>query len=195
MNVYDFDKTVFTGDSEDYFFAFLFRKPGFLWDRVRYTWYETLYRCKLISKTHSRQAEYRILRKIKNLETVLTDYWDQHEKYMKPWYIAAKRPDDVIASATPRFIMEPIMERLGLTGLVATDMDPHTGKINGEFAAGPFKVEQFRKQFSLDEIDAFYSDAYSDHFLAEYAKVAYVVHGDNDEITEWNAYFAAHKKK
>ena len=113
---------------------------------------------------------------------------------MKSWYAAVKRPDDVIASATPRFLMEPIVARLGLTGLVATEMDPRTGKIHGEFAAGPYKVDQFRKQFSLDEIDEFYSDAYSDHFLAEYAKRAYVVHGDG-ERTEWIAYFATHKKK
>ena len=194
MNVCDFDETIFTGDSEDYFFAYLFKKPGFFWDQVRYRWYELLFKCKLVSKTKAREAEYSLLRKIDDLDGLLADYWDQHERHMKSWYAAVKRPDDVIASATPRFLMEPIVARLGLTGLVATEMDPRTGKIHGEFAAGPYKVDQFRKQFSLDEIDEFYSDAYSDHFLAEYAKRAYVVHGDG-ERTEWNAYFATHKKK
>ena len=194
MNVYDFDETIFTGDSEDYFFAYLFKKPGFFWDQVRYRWYELLFKCKLVSKTKAREAEYSLLRKIDDLDGLLADYWDQHERHMKSWYAAVKRPDDVIASATPRFLMEPIVARLGLPGLVATEMDPRTGKIHGEFAAGPYKVDQFRKQFSLDEIDEFYSDAYSDHFLAEYAKRAYVVHGDG-ERTEWNAYFATHKKK
>ena len=194
MNVYDFDETIFTGDSEDYFFAYLFKKPGFFWDQVRYRWYELLFKCKLVSKTKAREAEYSLLRKIDDLDGLLADYWDQHERHMKSWYAAVKRPDDVIASATPRFLMEPIVARLGLTGLVATEMDPRTGKIHGEFAAGPYKVDQCRKQFSLDEIDEFYSDAYSDHFLAEYAKRAYVVHGDG-ERTEWNAYFATHKKK
>ena len=194
MNVYDFDETIFTGDSEDYFFAYLFKKPGFFWDQVRYRWYELLFKCKLVSKTKAREAEYSLLRKIDDLDGLLADYWDQHERHMKSWYAAVKRPDDVIASATPRFLMEPIVARLGLTGLVATEMDPRTGKIHGEFAAGPYKVDQFRKQFSLDEIDEFYSDAYSDHFVAEYAKRAYVVHGDG-ECTEWNAYFATHKKK
>ena len=194
MNVYDFDETIFTGDSEDYFFAYLFKKPGFFWDQVRYRWYELLFKCKLVSKTKAREAEYSLLRKIDDLDGLLADYWDQHARHMKSWYAAVKRPDDVIASATPRFLMEPIVARLGLTGLVATEMDPRTGKIHGEFAAGPYKVDQFRKQFSLDEIDEFYSDAYSDHFLAEYAKRAYVVHGDG-ERTEWNAYFATHKKK
>ncbi len=194
MNVYDFDETIFTGDSEDYFFAYLFKKPGFFWDQVRYRWYELLFKCKLVSKTKAREAEYSLLRKIDDLDGLLADYWDQHERHMKSWYAAVKRPDDVIASATPRFLMEPIVARLGLTRLVATEMDPRTGKIHGEFAAGPYKVDQFRKQFSLDEIDEFYSDAYSDHFLAEYAKRAYVVHGDG-ERTEWNAYFATHKKK
>ena len=148
--------------------------------------------CLPVSK--AREAEYSLLRKIDDLDAVLTDYWDKHEKHIKSWYATAKRPDDIIASATPRFLMEPIVARLRLTGLVATDMDPRTGKINGEFAAGPYKVDEFKKQFRLDEIDEFYSDAYSDHFLAEYAKKAFVVHGDDDERTEWNEYFSTHKK-
>ena len=134
MNVYDFDETIFTGDSEDYFFAYLFKKPGFFWDQVRYRWYELLFKCKLVSKTKAREAEYSLLRKIDDLDGLLADYWDQHERHMKSWYAAVKRPDDVIASATPRFLMEPIVARLGLTGLVATEMDPRTGKIHGEFA-------------------------------------------------------------
>lgn len=195
MNVYDFDETVFTGDSEDYFFAYIFKKPGFFWDHVRWSWCDLLFHLKLISKTTAREGQYAFLRKLDDLDAVLKDYWDRHEQYMKPWYLKAMKPDDVIASATPRFLMEPIMERLGLTGLVATEMDPRTGKIDGKFAAGTYKVDAFRAQFDLGEIDEFYSDAYSDHFLAEYAKSAYVVHPPDDSITEWNEYFSTHRKK
>lgn len=194
MNVYDFDETVFSGDCEDFFFAYIFRKPGFFVDQVRYRCFELLFKLKLVSKTTAREQEYRLLAKIDDLDQVLSDYWDQHEKYLKQWYLDYKRPDDVIASATPRFLMEPIVERLGLTRLVATEMDPKTGRIDGKFAAGPYKVDQFKRQFSLDEIDEFYSDAYSDHYLAEYAKEAYIIH-DGEQKTEWNEYFRTHKKK
>ena len=52
----------------------------------------------------------------------------------------------------------------------------------------------FQNQYSLDSIDKFYSDAYSDHYLAEHAKEAYIVYGEDDRIAEWNMYFAANPK-
>ena len=105
-----------------------------------------------------------------------------------------KDSEDIVASGTPAFLMEPVMKRLGLKHLVATDMDRHTGKINGMFAIGPYKIDNFKKFFDIDVIDEFYSDAYSDHYLADVAKKAYVIH-DNDQCTEWKTYFAAHPEK
>ena len=192
MNVYDFDETIFTGDTEDRFFEFMFKKKGFRHYKISWHFYNALWKMKIITKTRSREGQYKFLKDIDDLDKVVADYWDEIEKYMKPWYNDYKRPDDVIASGTPRFILEPIVEKLGIGGLVATEMDTKTGKIDGDFAIGEFKVVNFRNQYGLDCIDEFYSDAYSDHFLAAYAKEAYIVHGENDERTEWNEYFKAH---
>ncbi len=195
MKVYDFDETMFTGDSEDRFFDYIFHQKGFFWYHINWWWWEILLRLKIINKTTARQGHYKFLRKIKNLDEVLEGYWDSVMKYMKPWYMAVKDPEDIVASGTPAFLMEPAMRRLGLKHLVATDMDKHTGKIvSGMFAIGPYKLDNFKKQFSTDVIDEFYSDAWSDRFLAECAKKAYVVH-DDDQLTEWNEYFNAHPEK
>jgi phosphoserine phosphatase len=87
----------------------------------------------------------------------------------------------------------PILKKLGISGLVATDLDKHTGKITGHFANYGFKVTEFRKKYNLDDIDEFYSDAWSDHYIAKYAKKAYLVH-DGGQRTEWNKYFSTHPK-
>jgi phosphatidylglycerophosphatase C len=193
MNTYDFDETIFTGDSENRFFKFMFSKKGFRHYKINFSFYNLLWKMHIITKTRSREHQYEFLKDIKNIDATLTEYWDEVEKYMKPWYNDYKKDDDIIASGTPRFLLEPIMKRLGLTNLVATEMDKHTGKIDGDFAIGEFKIVNFRNQFGDDCIDKFYSDAYSDHYLADIAKEAYVIH-DDDEITEWNEYFAAHPK-
>ena len=159
MNVYDFDETVFTGDSEDHFFAYLEKKPGFRLVNWKYKCYNFLVNSKLMTKTKARQHQYAFLKRMENLEQTLEDYWDTQIKFMKPWYLKAKRDDDIIASATPEFLMVPIMKRLRLKNLVATDMDPKTGKINGEFAAGPYKVDAYVKKFKLEDMDNFYSDS------------------------------------
>lgn len=196
MNVYDFDKTIFWGDTEDRFFAYIFEKRPDLWF---YKWnhhiWEKVFNWKFIeNKTLIREIQYSVLRKIDDVDAMLEAYWEENACHMMKWYDSVKRPDDVIATGTPAFIMEPIMRRLGLTEMVATDMDKKTGKINGIFAVYGYKVDEFKKKYSLDDIDEFYSDAWSDHYLAEYAKKAYVVH-DNEQITEWNEYFATHPKK
>ena len=194
MNVYDFDETIFVGDSEDRFFDFMFQKKGFRHYRLKFQFYDLLHKLHIITKTKSREHQYSFLKDVDDLDKVLKEYWDHVEQYMKPWYFKVKRDDDIIASGSPRFLLEPIMERLGLTNLVATEMDCHTGKIDGYFAVGEYKPVNFEAMFPFDCMDKFYSDAYSDHYLAEHAKEAYVVH-DGEQITEWNAYFAAHPEK
>lgn len=194
MNVYDFDETIFTGDSEDRFFDFMFSKKGFRHYKINFKFYDLLHKAHIITKTKSREHQYVFLKDIDDLDATLTAYWDEVQKYMKPWYNDVKQDDDIIASGTPRFLLEPIMKRLGLTNLVATEMDPHTGKIDGDFAVGEFKIVNFKAQFGTDCIDKFYSDAYSDRYVAEYAKEAYVFH-DDDQITQWDEYFEAHPEK
>lgn len=191
MNVYDFDETIFVGDSEDRFFEFMFSKKGFKHYKIPFHFYDTLFKLHIITKTKAREGQYKFLKDIKDLDATLEEYWDEVEKYLKPWYNNVKREDDIIASGTPRFLLVPILKRMGLKNLVATEMDPKTGKIDGGFAVGEFKPINFEKDFGLDCIDKFYSDAYSDHFLAEHAKEAYVLH-DGEQITEWNEYFNAH---
>ncbi len=194
MNVYDWDKTVFDGDAEDYFFAYIFRDGKYPWHHLVYDVMEWMCGHKIIGKTAARTAMYRVLKKIDDIDATLEAYWDEHEKYVLGWYRKAMRPDDVIATGTPRFLMEPMLKRLGLSGLVATDMNPKTGDIDGLFLGADLKVGAFYKQYPDGVIDKFYSDTYSDHFLADIAKEAYVLH-DGYQMTEWNQYFREHPEK
>ena len=197
MNVYDFDETIFTGDSEDRFFEFMFQKKGYRRYKINFKIFDCLYKAHIITKTKAREHQYSFLKKIDSegkLDEYLKAYWDHVMQYMKPWYNDVKKADDIIASGTPRFLLVPAMERLGLTNLVATEMDCRTGKIDGYFAVGQYKIVNFKNQFGVDCIDNFYSDAYSDHYVADYAKHAYVLH-DDDQITEWNEFFEAHPDK
>ena len=194
MNVYDFDKTVFDGDSEDYFFAWIYRDGKLPWNHFVYTVSEWLCARKIISKTFARTLMYRVLKKLDDIDSLVEAYWDEHERHMLPWYAEVQQEDDVIATGTPRFLMEPMMRRLHVKHLVATEMDKHTGTIDGLFLGADLKVPAFYRQFPDGKIDRFYSDTWSDHFLADLAKEAYVLH-DGYQITEWNAYFEQHPEK
>ena len=67
--------------------------------------------------------------------------------------------------------------------LLASRVDKHTGKTDGENCHGAEKVRRLRETYPDVEIAAFYSDSRSDSPLAELAEHAYLVHGQ--ERTPW----------
>ena len=196
MNVYDFDNTIFNGDTEDRFFDYIFEHRKDLWVyKLNHDFWEHFYKCRWFEdKTWIRELQYLVLRKLDNVDEMIDGYCEESFQYIQDWYLEVKRPDDVIATGSPEFLVAPILKKLGVTGLVATNQDKYTGKITGHFANYGFKVSEFQKKYNLDDIDEFYSDAWSDHYIAKYAKKAYLVH-NGGQRTEWNEYFSTHPKK
>jgi phosphoserine phosphatase len=105
------------------------------------------------------------------------DFWDEHRKNIAPWYLEQKRADDVIISASPEFLLRPISEELGVR-LIATDMEPYTGRIRGRNCHDQEKVRRLRAAFPGETVEAFYSDSLSDTPMAEIAQHAFLVKGD-----------------
>ena len=61
--------------------------------------------------------------------------------------------------------------------LLASRVDKHTGKTDGENCHGAEKVRRLHEAYPDVEIAEFYSDSRSDSPLAELAEHAYLVHG------------------
>lgn len=183
MNVYDFDNTIYKGDSTADFYLFSLRKhPSiikFLPSLIRA--YSRFYLFKKGTKTEMKEVMYRFLTKI-NPETDIKDFWDTHEKKIKSWYLKQQKDDDIIISASPEFLLEPICERLGIMNLIASKVDINTGKYSGINCHGKEKVRLFHNNYN-GEIDEFYSDSYSDSPLAEISKKAFMVKGG--KIEDW----------
>lgn len=183
MNVYDFDKTIYNGDSTADFYLFSLRKhpsiikflPSLLRAVIRF------YALKKGSKTEMKQTMYRFLTKI-NPETDIKKFWDTHEKNIKKWYLKQQKDDDLIISASPEFLLEPICERLKIKNLIASKVDVHTGRYSGINCHGEEKLRLFNELYS-GEIDEFYSDSRSDDPLASISKKAFIV--KKDKIEDW----------
>ena len=85
-----------------------------------------------------------------------------------------KRSDDLIISASPEFLLRPAAERLGVS-LLATPMNPYTGKIMGKNCHDREKVRRFLEHFERDSVENFYSDSLSDTPMAELARRAFLI--------------------
>lgn len=183
MNVYDFDKTIYDGDSTVDFYKYclcvkpfiIFRFP--LLTAVRFMFDSG-------KKQLFKERFYRFLRAFSDIDKTVDCFWDIHQTKIKLWYLEKQKPDDVVISASPDFLLKPICSRLGINELMASVVDKKTGRYSGINCWGQEKVRRFYERFENGKIDSFYSDSYSDAPLAKISKQAYIV--KNDKITAWD---------
>lgn len=186
MNVYDFDETVIYPDSSYSFIRWSLRKRPwlfFLW-APGMIWYGLLFLFKLTTKEKFKRAIFGIVRHIDDIDAEVAAYWDYYEGHLCDWYLRQKRPDDVIISASPEWLLKPICHKLGVR-LIASPLDKHTAITHGLTCSGKEKVRRFYEEYPDGVIENFYSDALRDHPLAEIADHAYMVKGRGRKIVDW----------
>ena len=183
MNVYDFDKTIYLRDSTVDFYLFcLLRFPSLCRFWPMQLWHGLLFGLRIMKKTAFKESFYRFLSAVPHIEEVVDAFWDLHEKNIMDWYRVQQKPDDVIISASPEFLLRPLCRRLGIRYLMASRVDPCTGKYTGVNCHGREKVRRFREKFPRGQIDRFYSDSLSDTPLASIAREAFLVKGEKLQV-------------
>ncbi len=188
MNVYDFDKTIYDGDSTFNFYKYcLKKKPWLILGLWRVLVPFIMYLFGKGTKTAFKEKIYEgFLPKI-DREKYLEDFWKTNVKKIKKFYLDNQKEDDIIISASPVFIIKPCTDMLGIKYLYASNVDPDTGKYDGINCHGKEKVRRFEEAgFKKEDVDEFYSDSLSDTPLAEISKTAFVVKGD--KLILWKEY-------
>lgn len=183
MNVYDFDGTIYDGDSTvDFFLYSLKRNPALLRYLPKQGWGFLLYVCKRISKTQLKEYFFSFLKGIDG-QCYVDLFWQENQEKIYEWYLKQQKPDDIIISASPVFLLEPICSRIGIKHLIASQVDSKTGVYSGENCRGQEKVRRLADEYNVTHIDSFYSDSQSDLPLAKIADAAYLV--ESGVVKEW----------
>ncbi len=194
MNVYDFDDTIYDGDSTKDFYWYCLQNR---WSLARYwprqAWALLLYRLGRIDKTQCKQRFYVFFQGLPDMENFVYDFWRRNIKKIKHFYKVWQRPDDLIISASPAFLLEEACRRLGVVNLIASPVDPQTGHYQGSNCYGEEKVRRFRADYPHKEIEGFYSDSLSDGPMAAIAKKSYLVAGET--LLPWGSQPPAAAKK
>lgn len=183
MNVYDFDNTIYNGDSTFDFYIYCLRKHKEIFKLLPSLskGFAKFYILKKGSKTEFKENMYKFLQFI-DTEKEVRLFWDKHIDNIKEWYYIKQKADDVIISASPEFLLKPICKKLGIKHLIASNVSADNGKYTGINCHGKEKVRLFKMQFN-ESIDKFYSDSYSDTPLAKISKEAFMVKGQ--KISKW----------
>ena len=185
MNAYDFDNTIYRGDSTvDFYVHCLTRFAGVRAHALSLIGPGLRFVTGQLDKTSFKQTFFSFLGCVPDVEGEVIRFWDKHAHKIKPFYRAQSRPDDIIISASPEFLLRLIIQRLGLTKLIASRVDERTGIYTGLNCHGEEKVLRLRASDPKATIDDFYSDSQSDAPLARIARRAFLVKGDR--ITPWN---------
>ena len=181
MNVYDFDKTIYDGDSSIDFYLFSLKKNPLIAALLPYQAAAMLlYKLKIISKTKMKECFYKYFKFFSNIEDEIEIFWNKNESKMKKWYLNdKKKDDDVIISASPEFLLAPICKRLEIIHLLGSVVDKKNGAYTGLNCYGAEKVRRFYEIFGTVGIEEFYSDSLSDSPLAEISSQSFLVTGDN----------------
>lgn len=174
MNIFDFDKTIYRGDSSFEFLRFnLLRRPSLIVDVVRFVWVTGLYFLGLKTKLEAKEVLFGYLPKLDNVNQAVHDFWQ--DRSLEPWYLELQRSDDVVVSASPRFLIEPFLQQQGVKHVIATEVDAKTGKFLSPNCYGSEKVKRLRAEFPKKTFSRAYSDSLSDLPMLKLAKQAFII--------------------
>lgn len=184
MNCYDFDKTIYKGDSTTRFVLFLFNrhpKTICLLPGIALAGIQLLFGKRTL--TEFKQSLFKVFRLIPDIYGEVDAFWKINGNRIKKWYLKEHREDDVVISGSPKFLIAPICKRIGISRVIGTIADPKNGELIGENCGGEEKVRRFYEKFPNAAIERFYSDSMKDLPLAQIAEHAYMVKGE--KITSW----------
>ncbi len=174
--LYDFDGTIYDGDSSVDFFKFCLKKNKALYKMLPKLAINYLaYKSKNITDTELKEYVFSFLKNFKNIDKVVKEFWETHESKIKNFYLEKKHDQDIIISASPEFLLKPICEKLKVKDLIASDVDKTTGKFKKPNNRGEEKVKEFYKKYPKAEILEMYSDSLHDKPLLDLAKKSYFV--------------------
>ena len=176
MNVYDFDGTIYNGDSTiDFYFYCLKNDPSIVRFIPRQGIAFFLYFLRKINKTELKERFFCFLRGLSNVEKAVEGFWQENDCKIFKWYKEHSQPSDIVISASPYFLLKPICDKLQVGELIASKVDVVTGHFEGLNCHGEEKVNLFKKRHPDEEIEEFYSDSTSDSPMAAIANRTFIV--------------------
>lgn len=181
LNVYDFDGTIYDGDSTIDFLLFLIKKkkkliiyiPKFIFNYIKYKF-------KLTNKEKLKEVFFSILKFFDNIDELLLEFWEKNESKIKDFFKEKKEHDnDIIASASPEFLLKPIAKKYNVKKLFGSQIDKKTGTFSGLNCHGREKINRINKTYTDAIIYEMYSDDIkADKPLLDLAQNSYIVKKD-----------------
>ena len=181
MNGYDFDNTILHGNSTRRFSFFCAARLPYLVLFVPVILLAFLLRgLHILSKNRYLHMLEWFIALVPNVDRYVVKFWDKNMKHIKPWYLAQKRDDDIIISASPYFLVSEACKRLGVQ-CIATNLDTRA-RLQEQHVYGKEKVSNYKIIYNDKPLASYYSDSMSDIPMFKFAKRGYFVKGNKVKL-------------
>ena len=190
--VYDFDKTIYSGESGTNFFTYYLKKyplKAILFG-LTYLKEVLLYLVRITDLKRLKERFFIFLESHSNeeIEKIVDGFWKEYGKKMYSWtqeelWENKKEADMIIVtSATPLFLLERLIPEMGYDMVFGTEFqgdgeEKFVAEIKGENNKGMEKVKKLNKWAKENNIEyeiiKFYSDSLADKPLYDIAEKKY----------------------
>lgn len=187
--VYDFDKTIYDGETGVNFSVFYLKRYPLksILFLITYSRYLFLYLFKIINLSKIKEKYFKFLESHtkKEIQDLIDEFWETKKSKIYPWVKEElkknKKEADfvIVSSASPLFLIENFLLSQGFdvifgTKFVGDNQKKFVAQINGKNNKGDEKVKKLNrwaKQNNYEiEIVKFYSDSLADKPLYDIAK-------------------------
>ena len=179
MKVFDFDNTLYRGESPIDFVLFMIKKnrkillwiPKIFFNLIKYKLC-ILSGEQLESKINDFMDDFlndkdEIIRNTK-------EFWSRNYKKLNMNTIKEVEPDDVILTASPSFFIDGIKDKIVSKNVICSEIDLDARKIDF-LNFGENKVRKYKEIYGDKKVDCFYTDSYNDKFMMDISEKVFLV--------------------
>ena len=190
LSVYDFDKTIYNGETlNDFYRFYLIKKPWKIYTVIFQLWYFLLYVLKIINLEKLKENFLRFLdgENTGELKKLIREFWEKKESKINLWVkdeiLKNKKETEILVaiSASPTFLIIDRLRLMGFDVVIGTDFLFESTKFHSHITSKNCK--NYEKVKRLDkwaednniqyDIVNFYSDSIADKPLFDLAKHKY----------------------
>ena len=186
IDVYDFDGTIYNGDSSIEFLLYALKKKKTL---IKYlpkiTIFRILNRLGIIKKKKFKEVYFSFIKEIKDLEQFVEEFWKEKEHKINQFFLdnVTQKEDIYVISASPEFLLRPYLSKFKNVKLIGTRISKDA-KLTGENCKGKEKINRLKEVEKDFVIENFYTDSIVDLPLVEISKTSYLV--CDGKVEKWN---------
>lgn len=179
MNVFDFDNTLYRGESSVDLALYMVKTNKKIILYLPKIFYNLLkYKLCIVDKRKTVAAINDFMRHAlsgkEELLGAVEGFWATHRHKLNMDMLKLIGSDDVIITAGPDFLIKAIQNELHTTHLLCSVIDTDRMAVR-YLNFGSNKANAFRNTFGSRKIDCFYTDSYNDKALMDIADKVYIV--------------------